>query len=206
MTRPRPAIVSRRQAIGSLMSGSLLLPGVVAELLAGDATPGTAIDPLAPKAPPFPGKAKRVIFLFMSGGVSHLETFDPKPRLAADAGKLHKGRTLLAPQFRFTPAGSSGTPVSELFPEMAKVVADNPFAEEPGDRVVAIFLDEPPPKSALTEHKNLNDERIALGKREIYVHYPGGQGTSRLIIPAAKAGTARNMNTVATLARMATDP
>ena len=87
--------------------------------------------------------------------------------------------------------------------EMAKVVADNPFAEEPGDRVVAIFLDEPPPKSALTEHKNLNDERIALGKREIYVHYPGGQGTSRLIIPAAKAGTARNMNTVEKLAEMA---
>jgi uncharacterized protein (DUF1697 family) len=87
--------------------------------------------------------------------------------------------------------------------EMAKAVADNPFAGEPGNRVVAIFLDEAPPKSALTEHKNLNDERIALGRREIYVHYPGGQGDSRLIIPAAKAGTARNMNTVEKLAELA---
>lgn len=87
--------------------------------------------------------------------------------------------------------------------EIAKVVKDNPFAKEPGNRVVAMFLDEAPPESALTDHKNLADERIALGRREIYVHYPEGQGPSRLIIPAAKAGTARNMNTVIKLAEMA---
>ena len=87
--------------------------------------------------------------------------------------------------------------------EMAKVAAENPFAGEPGNRVVAIFLDEAPPKSALTEHGHLSDERIALGRREIYVHYPNGQGPSKLIIPAAKAGTARNMNTVAKLAELA---
>ena len=87
--------------------------------------------------------------------------------------------------------------------EMAQVAAENPFAKEPGNRVVAIFLDEAPPKSALTDHKNLADERIALGRREIYVHYPEGQGPSRLIIPAAKAGTARNMNTVLKLVELA---
>jgi uncharacterized protein (DUF1697 family) len=87
--------------------------------------------------------------------------------------------------------------------EIARVVADNPFASEPGNRVVAIFLDGAPSKSALTDHKGLADERIALGRREIYVHYPRGQGTSRLIIPAAKAGTARNMNTVMKLAELA---
>lgn len=87
--------------------------------------------------------------------------------------------------------------------EIAKVVKDNPFAKEPGNRVVAMFLDEAPPESALTDHNNLADERIALGRREIYVHYPEGQGPSRLIIPAAKAGTARNMNTVIKLAEMA---
>lgn len=87
--------------------------------------------------------------------------------------------------------------------EMAKVVADNPFASEPGNRVVAIFLNEAPAKSVLTDHKGLADERIALGNREIYVHYPTGQGTSRLVIPAAKAGTARNMNTVEKLAELA---
>lgn len=87
--------------------------------------------------------------------------------------------------------------------EIAQVVTDNPFAKEPGNRVVAIFLDDAPPRSALTEHKGLADELIALGRREIYVHYPSGMGTSRLIIPAAKAGTARNMNTVIKLAELA---
>lgn len=89
--------------------------------------------------------------------------------------------------------------------EMSKVVADNPFRSEPGNRVVAIFLDKRPPRSALTDHKGLDDERIALGRREIYVHYPSGQGSSRLVIPAAKAGTARSMNTVAKLAALAED-
>ena len=46
-----------------------------------------AVDPLAPKPPHFPAKAKRVIFLFMHGGPSHLDTFDPKPRLTRDHGK-----------------------------------------------------------------------------------------------------------------------
>jgi uncharacterized protein (DUF1697 family) len=87
--------------------------------------------------------------------------------------------------------------------EMAEIVAGNPFAEEPGNRVAAIFLDQAPPETALTEYRGLNDERVALGRREIYVHYPSGQGVSRLVIPAAKAGTARNMNTVVKLAELA---
>ena len=89
--------------------------------------------------------------------------------------------------------------------EMRRVVADNPFAEEPGNRVVAIFLDERPSTSALTGHRNMNDERIALGRREIYIHYPDGQGSSRLAIVSAKTGTARNMNTIARLAELAAD-
>jgi len=87
--------------------------------------------------------------------------------------------------------------------EMAEIVAGNPFAEEPGNRVAAIFLDQAPPETALTEYRGLNDERVALGRREIYVHYPSGQGVSRLVIPAAKAGTARNMNTVVKLTELA---
>ncbi len=87
--------------------------------------------------------------------------------------------------------------------EMARVAADNPFADEARNRVVAIFLDASPPRSALSDHRHKTEERIALGKREIYVHYPGGMGASRLIIPAAKAATARNMNTVARLAELA---
>ena len=87
--------------------------------------------------------------------------------------------------------------------EMAAAATANPFADEPGNRVVAIFLDEAPPKDALTAAKRVEDERMALGKREIYVHYPRGQGQSRLTIPAAARGTARNMNSVAKLAELA---
>ncbi|HVH78916.1 MAG TPA: hypothetical protein VM782_05980, partial [Stellaceae bacterium] len=70
-------------------------------------------------------------------------------------------------------------------------------------RVMAIFLDNPPAPDALTAMVGQQDEEIALGRREIYVHYPSGQGRSKLRIPAARFGTARNMNTVATLAEWA---
>ena len=87
--------------------------------------------------------------------------------------------------------------------EMRKVAQANPFADQPGNRVVAIFLDEAPPKDALDQAKNVASERMALGTREIYVHYPDGQGPSKLKIPAAARGTARNMNSVAKLAELA---
>src|SRR5438067_8953496 len=60
--------------------------------------------------------------------------------------------------------------------EMAGVAVANPFADQPGNRVVAIFLDEAPPTNTAKEAKNVADERVALGGREIYVHYPSGQG------------------------------
>ena len=87
--------------------------------------------------------------------------------------------------------------------EMAAIANANPFADEPGNKVVAIFLDQAPPRDAADEAKNEAGERICTGKREIYVHYPDGQGRSKLAIPAAAAGTARNMNSVAKLAEMA---
>ena len=87
--------------------------------------------------------------------------------------------------------------------DMAAVAAANPFADQPGNRVIAIFLDASPPKDTVTAAKNVADERIALGRREIYVHYPNGQGPSKLKIPAVATGTARNMNSVAKLAEMA---
>jgi uncharacterized protein (DUF1697 family) len=87
--------------------------------------------------------------------------------------------------------------------EMAEVVAGNPFPDAPPSRTVALFLDEPPPRDALERATGLADEEIRLGKREIYVYYPNGQGRSKLKIPAAVAGTARNINTVTKLAEMA---
>jgi uncharacterized protein (DUF1697 family) len=103
-------------------------------------------------------------------------------------------------------AGHMGKPIGVMIRsarEMAGVAAANPFAEQPGNRVVAIFLDDAPPKDAAREAKNVADERLALGRREIYVHYPNGQGQSKLRIPAAVAGTARNMNTIQKLAELA---
>jgi uncharacterized protein (DUF1697 family) len=87
--------------------------------------------------------------------------------------------------------------------EMAAAVTDNPFSGEPANYVAAIFLDEPPPPDALDDAKGVADERMALGAREIYVHYPSGMGRSKLRIAAAASGTARNMNTVTKLAQLA---
>ena len=88
--------------------------------------------------------------------------------------------------------------------EMAEVVAANPFKDAPGRRVLATFLREPPPKDALDQVRGRDGERLALGKREIYVDYCGTLlGRSKLVIPAGATGTARNMNTVAKLAELA---
>jgi len=84
--------------------------------------------------------------------------------------------------------------------EMAQVLKDNPFSKDPGNRTVAIFLDEPPPKDTLEQITGQVDEKVKLGKREIYVCYGPDMGHSKLKIPAARNGTARNMNTVAKLA------
>jgi len=87
--------------------------------------------------------------------------------------------------------------------EIGEVVAANPFAGEPANRVVAIFFDQPPAAAAVDCAKNVADERLALGKREIYVHYPHGQGRSKLRLGDNATGTARNMNSVARLAELA---
>lgn len=88
--------------------------------------------------------------------------------------------------------------------ELQAVVEANPFDDAPGRRVLATFLSEPPPEGALEESRGVDGERLALGKREIYVDYCGRLlGRSKLIIPAAARGTARNMNTVAKLAELA---
>ena len=89
--------------------------------------------------------------------------------------------------------------------EMAAVVKANPFAEGRGNNVQAFFMNEVPPKDLLETVRNrTDDERIAAGTREVYVAYgEKGIGRSRLRIPAAEEGTARNMNTVAKLAELA---
>jgi uncharacterized protein (DUF1697 family) len=87
--------------------------------------------------------------------------------------------------------------------EMKQVVSDNPFNGEPGNRVVAVFLDGKAPADTATNVSGGDREKAARGKREVYIHYPDGIGRSKFKVPAAANGTARNMNTVAKLAEMA---
>ena len=78
---------SRRGFVRSLAAGSAILPAMLRDLAAAEGGVDAVADPLAPRAPHFPPKAKRVIFLYFSGGVSHIDAWDPKPRLFADHGK-----------------------------------------------------------------------------------------------------------------------
>lgn len=88
--------------------------------------------------------------------------------------------------------------------EMSEVLDGNPFPDAPGNRVMAVFLDEPASIAALDGVTGrADDEEIVAARREIYIRYGKGIGTSKLRIPAGKLGTARNMNTVAKLAAMA---
>jgi uncharacterized protein (DUF1697 family) len=103
-------------------------------------------------------------------------------------------------------ASYAGKPVEVMVrtgQEMAAVLAANPFKSRAANSTVAIFLDERPPKDVLKTITGQGEEEVALGAREIYVYYGEGMGHSRLKIPAAKRGTARNMNTVAKLAEWA---
>src|SRR5437867_8808028 len=111
--------------LGAIALGSLLSEG---KLSAAGKIAG--INPLAPKQPHFPAKAKRVIFLFMAGAPSHLELFDYKPELAKWNGKLppaellkgyraafiNPNSTLLGPKFKFAKRGQCGAELSELLP------------------------------------------------------------------------------------------
>ena len=116
--------------------GSLALSALAAS---AGINPAARQNPLAPKAPPFPAKAKRVIFLFMQGGVSHVDSYDYKPRLdkddgqqlpfddaraIANSGARGSSKRVMKPLWKFAQHGQSGRWASDLFPEVAKRVDD----------------------------------------------------------------------------------
>ena len=86
--------------------------------------------------------------------------------------------------------------------EMAEVAGDNPFKQDKPNRVVAYFIDEKPAKAMIDEARDIADERVALGPRVIYIAYGDGMANSKLKIPAARKGTARNMNSVGRIAEL----
>src|SRR6266853_2785280 len=119
--------MNRRQALKTLGNGFGMLG--LADLLHGEAVR----NPLAPRPPQFPAKAKRVIFLFLNGGISQVDTFDPKPALAKYDGqplpgpKIQTDRasgSLMASPFQFSKYGKSGIEVSEIFPKIAASIDD----------------------------------------------------------------------------------
>src|SRR2546426_9358460 len=138
-----PQLVSRRWffeqcgvGLGAMALGNLLAQSA-------DAANATPDDPLAPKKPHFPSKAKNVIFLFMAGAPSHLELFDYKPQLAKYDGTLpppdlvkgyraafiNPSSKLLGPKFKFGKHGKGGAEISQLLPHLAQVVGGVPILE-----------------------------------------------------------------------------
>jgi uncharacterized protein (DUF1697 family) len=89
--------------------------------------------------------------------------------------------------------------------EMAAVLKANPFPNAATNRTVAVFLDVQPPAHTIERVTGRNGEDVELGRREIYIRYGDRMASSRLKIPAARSGTARNMNTVAKLIELANE-
>jgi len=137
------AAVSRRELLGRCGMGFGML-GLTGVLAADDRIGGTSaglnvgapgsMNPMAPRKPHFSGKAKQVVHLFMNGGPSHLDTFDPKPMLLKYHGKTLPGPTFrterktgaaLGSPFRFKKYGASGIEVSELFAQTAQRHVDD---------------------------------------------------------------------------------
>jgi hypothetical protein len=121
----RLALFTRRHALRSISSGfGYLAFAGLATRAAEKAAPAGFENPLLPKKPHFPGRAKRVIFACMRGGPSHVDTFDYKPGLAKNDGKTINGRKLMKSPWEFTKQGKSGLPISSLFPQLGKHADD----------------------------------------------------------------------------------
>jgi hypothetical protein len=132
---PSPLSVSRRAAISSLVAGSALFKGLAAELVHGGNT-AMGTDPLLPRPAHFAPRARSVIFLNMSGGVSHVDSFDHKPRLFEDHGKTYQVPQIMLqafaannraaakffkrPDWNFAQHGRSGLWISDMFPYVAQ--------------------------------------------------------------------------------------
>ena len=97
-----------------------MLPGMLSELTGATAS-DDVVNPLAPKPPHFPPKAKRVIFLFMTGGVSHVDTFDPKLYLREHHDEPHGREVFKGADWSFKRYGQSGMEISDLFPHIGGI-------------------------------------------------------------------------------------
>ncbi len=111
--------------------GAVSLAALFGETSLLSARAAANVNPLAPKGPPFPARAKRVVHFFLNGGPSHVDSFDPKPSLDKYAGQPLPGEyikterktgSVFPSPFKFKPCGRSGIPVSDLFPKIGECV------------------------------------------------------------------------------------
>lgn len=121
MTSSNYPAFSRREMLKTASSGFGYLAFADLAARAAEQSAASREGPLAPKQPHFPARAKRVIFLCMRGGPSHVDTFDYKPKLSAKSGApgTRPGTKLLGSKWNFAPHGQSGLWISELFPNVA---------------------------------------------------------------------------------------
>ncbi len=139
----------------------------------------------------------------VDAGFSGVKTYIASGNVVfTSALKAHQARSRLEQRLQ----AFAGKPVGVVIrtaAEIADVLKANPFPKAPPNRTVAIFFDRAPPADSLTSITGHKDEELSLGDREIYVHYGDGMASSKLKIPAARLGTARNMNTIAKLVELA---
>lgn len=138
-----------------------------------------------------------------AAGFTQVQTYIASGNVVFDSGKSAAQVKALLETALEQYAGKPVAVLVRTAADMRSVLDSNPFPHGAPNRVMAIFLDQPPAADALDKLPGRKDEDLALGNREIYVHYGSGMGASKLRIPAGEAGTARNMNTVAKLAEMA---
>ena len=163
---------TRRQLLQSASAGFGYL--AFAHLSTVSASDRSSAGPLAVKPPHFPPRAKRVIFLCMQGGPSHVDTFDFKPKLAKDAGRGGKyGGKLLAPGWAFRQRGESGLWISDLFPEVSRHADELTL-------IRSMHCDQPVHPRALTQMHTGNAQfvRPSLGAWTLY-----GLGTENESLP-----------------------
>ncbi len=149
-TRPEDYVLTRRQflnrvglGLGAISLASLLDP---ADLFADGGLLAPSLNPLAPRPPPFPGKAKAVIHIFAQGAPSHVDTWDPKPMLSKMDGRtLDDGGVAMGSPFKFTKMGRAGIDVSEVFSHTGQHVDDmaiirSMYTDIPAHDVATVFM------------------------------------------------------------------
>jgi hypothetical protein len=177
-------MITRRQLLQNISAGFGYL--AFAGISSGEEK--ATANPLAPKTPHFPARAKRVIFLCMQGGPSHVDTFDYKPQLTKDHGKAGKyGGSLLKSPWEFRQRGDSGLWISDLFPNVADHADDMTL-------IRSMQCDQPVHPGAMTQMHTGTAQfiRPSLGAWSLY-----GLGTENDSLPgfislSPPAGSSRN--------------